>query len=152
MHSNDLRGEDTNLTKPEVVFKMRMFKTIDIQKTWLPEFKDRPIITGRFSITTINRDIIVDSTEGEDEEEKESSRQHKEVEGNLKVLPPHTKETYEEPSDHNLQFQWQNEKTMHGEMANIDNQLEALWVNIIPPPPFDASNAPSRRPYRAPPY
>ena len=46
MHSNDLGGKDTNPIKPEVVFKTRMFKTIDIQKTRLPEFKNRPIITG----------------------------------------------------------------------------------------------------------
>ena len=38
------------------------------------------------------------------------------------------------------------------QMANIETQLESLWVNIIPPPPFDASNAPPRPPYRVPPY
>ena len=43
--SNDPWGEDTNPAQPEMVFNLRMFKTMDIQRTWLPEFKDRPIIT-----------------------------------------------------------------------------------------------------------
>ncbi|GFZ21468.1 hypothetical protein Acr_29g0006300 [Actinidia rufa] len=45
--SNDQRDDDPNPAKLEMVFKSRMFKTMDIQKTWLPQFKDRPIITGR---------------------------------------------------------------------------------------------------------
>ena len=44
--SNDPRGDDPNPTEPEMVFKPRLFKTLKIQRTWLPEFKDRPIITG----------------------------------------------------------------------------------------------------------
>ncbi|GFZ06464.1 hypothetical protein Acr_18g0006340 [Actinidia rufa] len=43
--SNDPKGEDTNLAELETVFNLRMFKTMDIQRTWLLEFKDRPIIT-----------------------------------------------------------------------------------------------------------
>ena len=45
--SNDPKGQDTNLVEPEKVFKPRMFKTMEIQKMWFPELKDRPIITGR---------------------------------------------------------------------------------------------------------
>ena len=45
--SNDSRGQETNLPKSGIVFKPWMFKTMKIRKTWLPEFKDRPIITGR---------------------------------------------------------------------------------------------------------
>ena len=45
--SNDSRGEDTNPTKPETEFKPGLFKNMEIQKTWLPEFKERPIITRR---------------------------------------------------------------------------------------------------------
>ena len=46
--SNDPKGEDSNPVEPEmeIVFKPHMFKIMEIQKTWLPEFKDRPIITG----------------------------------------------------------------------------------------------------------
>ena len=43
---NDPRGDNPNPTEPEMVFRPQMFKTMDIQKTWLLEFKDRPIITG----------------------------------------------------------------------------------------------------------
>ena len=68
-------------------------------------------ISKGFSITTIKRGISVDSTE----REEKSSGQHMEVEGNLEVPSPHTEETYEEPSDHNLQLQWQHKETMHGE-------------------------------------
>ena len=41
------------------------------------------------------------------------------------------------------------------QMAEVEAQLEGLWVHIVPPlpiPPFNASNAPPRPPYRAPPY
>ena len=44
--SNDLKGVDPNLIEPAMVFKPRMLKTMEIQKKLLPEFKDRPIITG----------------------------------------------------------------------------------------------------------
>ena len=45
--SNDLRGEDINPAKPEMEFKPWLFKSIEIQKMWLSEFKERPIITRR---------------------------------------------------------------------------------------------------------
>ena len=45
--SNDPRGDDPNPAEPEMVFKPRFFKTLDIQRKWLSEFKERPIITGR---------------------------------------------------------------------------------------------------------
>ena len=45
--SNDPRGDGPNPVELEMFFKPRMFKSMDIQRTWLPEFKDRPIITGR---------------------------------------------------------------------------------------------------------
>ena len=45
--SNDPRGEDTNSAEQKMAFKLRMFKTMEIQKNWLPEFKDRSIIMGR---------------------------------------------------------------------------------------------------------
>ncbi|GFY87606.1 hypothetical protein Acr_05g0012450 [Actinidia rufa] len=45
--SNDPRGNDPNPAKAEMVFKPWMFKTMEIQRTWLPEFKDRLIIMGQ---------------------------------------------------------------------------------------------------------
>ena len=45
--SNDSKGDDPNSIELEMVFKLRMFKNMDIQRTWLQEFKDRPIIMGR---------------------------------------------------------------------------------------------------------
>ena len=45
--SNDSRGDDTNPVELEMEFKPRLFKNMDIQKTRLPEFKERPIITGQ---------------------------------------------------------------------------------------------------------
>ncbi|GFS44404.1 hypothetical protein Acr_00g0090140 [Actinidia rufa] len=45
--SNDPRGDDPNPIEPPMVFKPRYYKTMEIQRTWLSEFKDRPIITGR---------------------------------------------------------------------------------------------------------
>ena len=44
--SNDPSGEDT-FAEPKIEFKPRLFKNIEIQKMWLPEFKERPIITRR---------------------------------------------------------------------------------------------------------
>ncbi|GFY90989.1 hypothetical protein Acr_07g0011850 [Actinidia rufa] len=41
------------------------------------------------------------------------------------------------------------------QMNDIVAQLEGLWVYLVPPPPspsFNASNAPPRPPYHAPPY
>ncbi|GFS38866.1 hypothetical protein Acr_00g0059940 [Actinidia rufa] len=45
--SNDPKGDDPNPSELPRVFKPRMFKSMDIQRTGLPEFKDRPITTGR---------------------------------------------------------------------------------------------------------
>ena len=36
---NDLRGEDANPTEPQMEFKLRLFKIIEIQKT-LSDFKE----------------------------------------------------------------------------------------------------------------
>ena len=48
MHtSNDLRGDDPNPAELEMVFKTRLFKTFEFQKTWLLEFKEMLIIMGR---------------------------------------------------------------------------------------------------------
>ena len=44
--SNDTKGDNPNPAEPEIVFKPRLYKTLEIQKTWLPVFKDRPIIAG----------------------------------------------------------------------------------------------------------
>ncbi|GFZ18466.1 hypothetical protein Acr_27g0002050 [Actinidia rufa] len=45
--SNDLMGVDPNPAELEMVFKTRLFKTFEFQKTWLPEFKEMLIIMGR---------------------------------------------------------------------------------------------------------
>ncbi|GFY99142.1 hypothetical protein Acr_13g0005430 [Actinidia rufa] len=45
--SNDLRGDGTYPAESPMVFKPRIFKSMEFQRTWLPEFRDRPIITGR---------------------------------------------------------------------------------------------------------
>ena len=44
--SNDSRGDNPNLAESEMIFKLRFFKSIDIQWTWLTEFKERSIIMG----------------------------------------------------------------------------------------------------------
>ena len=45
--SNNLRREETNPVELEMKFKPRLFKNMEMQKTWLLEFKKRPIIMGR---------------------------------------------------------------------------------------------------------
>ncbi|GFZ03215.1 hypothetical protein Acr_15g0018230 [Actinidia rufa] len=45
--SNNPRGDDPNPNEAPIVFKPRLYKTMKIQRTWLPEFKDQPIIMGR---------------------------------------------------------------------------------------------------------
>ncbi|GFS30364.1 hypothetical protein Acr_00g0011470 [Actinidia rufa] len=62
------------------------------------------------------------------------------------------KDLYENPYEQQTAFNQQYTE----KMASIKNQLEALWVNVIPhpplPPPFVASSAPPRLPYRVLPY
>ena len=45
--SNDPRGDDFNPDEPNLVFKPQYFKSLEIQRRWVPEFKERHIITGR---------------------------------------------------------------------------------------------------------
>ena len=45
--SNDPRDDDPNLAEPKMVFKPQLFKIMEIQKTWLSEFKDMPVIMRR---------------------------------------------------------------------------------------------------------
>ena len=44
--SNYPRGDVPNLGEPGRVFKHRWFKTMEIQQTWVPEFKEQTILTG----------------------------------------------------------------------------------------------------------
>ena len=44
---NDPKGEDANPAEPQMEFKPRLFKSMKIQKTRLPNFKEMTIITGR---------------------------------------------------------------------------------------------------------
>ena len=44
--SNDPRGNVPNPSEPGMVFKPQWFKTMEIQWTWVPEFKERPFLTG----------------------------------------------------------------------------------------------------------
>ncbi|GFZ06474.1 hypothetical protein Acr_18g0006440 [Actinidia rufa] len=110
---------------------------MEIQRTWLSEFKDRPIITGQefernFPLKYYQRMLApmnvlgwnglqnlflwmytpICSTEDKGERDEETSHHAMEVEGDLEVLLP--KETYVDPIQ-NLQLQWQDEETMHGE-------------------------------------
>ncbi|GFS46232.1 hypothetical protein Acr_00g0100940 [Actinidia rufa] len=74
--SNDPRGNDPNSASTEMVFKPRMFKTMEIQRMWLSEFKDRG--------------ISIDSTEDEREEDKGNEgtcRRAMEVEENHEIPP-----------------------------------------------------------------
>ncbi|GFY87497.1 hypothetical protein Acr_05g0011360 [Actinidia rufa] len=45
--SNDPRDDDPNPPEPEMIFRPQFYKSLDIKKTWLLEFKNRPVITGR---------------------------------------------------------------------------------------------------------
>ena len=45
---NDPKGDGAGLSNPlPLVFKPCLFKNLGIQATWLPDFKERNIITGR---------------------------------------------------------------------------------------------------------
>ncbi|GFY81174.1 hypothetical protein Acr_01g0009830 [Actinidia rufa] len=45
--SNDPRGDYPNPVEPEIAFNKRWFKSLDFERKWAPEFKERHIITGR---------------------------------------------------------------------------------------------------------
>ena len=45
--SNDPRGDKPISDEPDLVLRPRYFKSLEIQRRWVPEFKERHIITGR---------------------------------------------------------------------------------------------------------
>ena len=54
---NNSRDENTN-PEPPMDFKPQLFKNLKIQKTWLLEFKERPIITRReFDTQVLQEDV-----------------------------------------------------------------------------------------------
>ena len=45
--SNDPRGDEPNPDETNSVLRPRYFKSLEIQRRWVSEFKERHIITGR---------------------------------------------------------------------------------------------------------
>ncbi|GFZ18470.1 hypothetical protein Acr_27g0002090 [Actinidia rufa] len=151
--SNDPRGDDPNPAEPEMVFKPRLYKIMDIQRTWLPEFKDRPIITGcefdrscplRYLQKMLARTPALGWTRLLPlPNDVYTNLQGQEID---RLKNPY-ENLYEQQTAFNKQYS--------NQMAEVEAQLEGLWVHIIyppPPPPFNPANAPPRFLYCAPPY
>ena len=45
--SNDPGGDNPNPNETDLVFKPQYFKSLELQRRWVSEFKERHIITGR---------------------------------------------------------------------------------------------------------
>ncbi|GFZ21890.1 hypothetical protein Acr_29g0010520 [Actinidia rufa] len=242
--SNNPRGDNPNPADPDMIFKPWWFKTIEIQRTWHPEFKERPILTGRdfdrsflakyvlrmlapmdgpgwpdlrpflmdvytnlgrkgFSMNTIKKGIKFSSSEEEREEERgdEGSSDHDmEIEKNLEIPPLQIEGAFVDPNAQEeslgeikhhqkeiLQNQARQEQYIdrlgdivekHGQyinrignlyenlyeqhtafnqqqthqMAEVEAQLEGLWIHLVLPPSFTPRDALPRPPYRVPPY
>ncbi|GFZ15918.1 hypothetical protein Acr_25g0003270 [Actinidia rufa] len=93
--SNDPRA-GLNLEEPETVSNQRWFKTMAIQDAWVPNFRERPIITDNqptivlikgFSNSTVKKGKNLGLIEQEREEERVDNM---DVKGNLDIIPLQT--------------------------------------------------------------